>query len=389
MTTPTWPFSLAKPGGYIDDDVPTPTELNLMMSQIAAAASGAMYTEAAIAKEWTASDTVPTFTNIGLVDTAFAYDFKHDQLTFVYADTSGGSNPVRAFQSTSNGRNWADTGFTGGGISTARPTAAASDGNGTVAFAFQAFNSLTPSVCWTSDAWATRNLLTPGVYPVALHYSQALALWVIMTFDGHIYSAVTINGTWTLRATMGIQANQATVAEGNGLILISFWDATHSSAAVWGSSDGLAWSAKSVPFSAHTGDVARIAYSSAGFFVAVHSGGISGGGVHESSYTADGVTWIQTAGATTIPRNFHNLRCFNRMLVGGARDPVTDTIPDIYRSFDLGITWRRSGVFNQQGLIPTLDFTDVRVVDGGLIAVYTDMVHNTCTIYRSPRILGY
>lgn len=389
MTTPTWPFQRAFPGGLVDGtDVPAAAELILMDQQVARAASGDLHNEGTVAKDWTASDTVPTFTNIGLVDTAFAYDYLRDQMTFCYADTSGGSNPVRAFTSTSGGRIWSDTGFTGGGISTARPTSASSDGNGVTAFAFQAFNSSTPSVCWTDDGWATRHTITPGVYPVALHYSKSLALWVIMTFDGHIYSAPTIGGTWTLQATLGIQANQAVVAEGNGLILISFWDATNSAAKVWGSPDAITWTAKSVPFSAHTGDAAKIAFSRAGFFVAVHSGGISGGGVHESSYSADGQTWVQTAGNTTIPRNFRNLACFNSMLVGGARDALTDSIPEIWRSFDLGITWRRSGVFHQQVLIATLDFTDVRVVDGGLIAVYTDMVHNTCTIYRSPRI-GY
>lgn len=189
-----WPFTRAKPGGYVDNDVPTHGELNKIDDQVAQAANGIDYTDTSILRNIVHASSALTDRGAELVWTGERF------LSF------GVTGGVPQCSASRTGEAWTSIGSMGGtGLGTFRMSAAA-NGSGSVVVGVDLALAGAAKIRQSADhgaTWNVRNTADSSRQRVTtVRWFAAASLFVAQLDDGNIETSP--DGiTWTAQTVPG------------------------------------------------------------------------------------------------------------------------------------------------------------------------------------------
>jgi hypothetical protein len=319
-----WPFSLIWPGGLVNNQVVTHSELNKLDEQQAQAADGAVWTDVALVRNFFPPSLPPADSG----EIVFWDPFRKVWLSCGHL----GGAATGAWSI--DGSFWEPM-TVGSAASWARSWAMASDGAGNIILGGAstgnsqkirqrnaAFESgVTPT-------WANRNTVASGseVVKCATWLSGPNLFVVGLTSSVATNIETSSDGiTWTQRTAPNSQARQAVAWNGSIAVMTSFTNTDKCITSV----DGINWTERTLPASNTWRSV--VWNATRGKWMAI----AGSGGVNHIATSVDGITWTSAgltlpSGADSVP----SLVAFGRawLLKFGAL---------LWFSLDDGVTWTR------------------------------------------------
>jgi hypothetical protein len=317
-----YPFQLAKPGGFVNGDTPTHTELNAMDQNGAAGADGGLWTDLAMFRNWQPVQSVAGF--------GASVVWSKAQSRWHTFGVSGG-NPVAKW-SPSGGTAWVSNNPAANDGLTPRRLAVASDGAGKVlmgglpgvASAYK-IRSLAETVLggtWTS----VRVVDATTAAANCLAYWPELGLWIVGLSNGNVETSTTAADlSWTNRTVPNANA-RAQIALSPTRAVITAAASTNKAIS---STDGVNWTEVTLPSSTSWLSVAYNAVRQR--FIAIAAAAIA--------QSSDGVTWSTSGVALPTSASPETIVAMGRLwaMHGNTGD---GTHHGVWVSSDNGATWQ-------------------------------------------------
>jgi hypothetical protein len=299
--------------------------VNTAWEQVAAAADGSVYTDTALARNWSNAITVDATHNTSLMIWC-----PQSRKWWAFGRDSGSNAPL--IYNSVGGKIWyasvvpASDGF----AAMANRYSAATDGLGTIVFGGQPAVASANKIRQTQNAGTTWNARaigaadTVGVAGVA--YISHLSLFVagLASQANNIYTSPS-GATWTQRTTPNTDGRSQFAT--NGSIILA-GNSTAAQSRILSSTDLLTWTERTMPYSAQWNHVVWIPDLSK--FLAIAFDG-------KTAASTDGITWT-TAGLNLVPATSTiNVAVYGRLVVVLGSDAATH--PVLYTSVDGGANW--------------------------------------------------
>lgn len=326
--TAIYPFQRAKGAGYVNNEVPTHTQLNVIDENAAAAADGSLYTDVALVRNWLYRSTT-------LTDRGFVTVWTGKQWLTVGVTGANTPSASRSY----DGLLWTSLGSTGAGdgfLPGPGKLAAASNGSGLVVVGGPPAIASAKKYRVSTDHGATWNVrnssdaTTVGV--VGIVWFPAASLFVAQLDNGHIETSPD-GTTWTDRSAPSPAASDWWGIAASPTAVVSLVGTS-----VRRSTNGTTWSSVTIGGQTQAGTLNRLAYiPSIGKFIAGRSNAVTPWPL--SASVDDGLTW-SGAGLTEVPGGVSlNLAATGRLIVTSGADAL------IYYSVDGAASWKIANSF--------------------------------------------